>query len=296
LRLPVVAIVAALAVAAAGCGGSAGSQESARARAHTHAGAGGSGQTANGPAKTTTPPTAAARPVHVTPSHRRVPILMYHVIGTPPPRAAYAGLWVSGPELRAQVDALAHDGFTAVTLDRVLDAWHGRATLPPHPIVLSFDDGYLGQGKLAEPILARRHWPGVINVVLENLGVPGGISATRLRQMVAAGWEVDAHTLTHRDLTTLGPADLRHELVGSRARLRRLLGVPVDAFCYPAGRFNATVEQAVRAAGYRAATTELPGAAGPADDPYALPRVRVSGGESAAAVVGSVRAALGSAG
>jgi peptidoglycan/xylan/chitin deacetylase (PgdA/CDA1 family) len=219
---------------------------------------------------------------------------MYHVIGTPPAGAAYPGLWVTGAAFRAQIDALASAGYEAVTLDQVLDAWRGRARLPDHPIVLSFDDGYLGQGRIAAPVLAARRWPGVINVVLHNLGVPGGISATRLRSMLRAGWELDAHTLTHRDLTTLGPADLRREVAGSRAVLRRRFGVPVDAFCYPAGRYDATVEAAVRAAGYRAATTERPGAARPADDRYALPRLRVNGDDGAAAVVARVRAALGS--
>jgi peptidoglycan/xylan/chitin deacetylase (PgdA/CDA1 family) len=254
----------------------------------------------------TAPPTAPVRHqvavgpihravVHVPPSHAAVPILMYHVIGTPPASAAYPGLWVSGRDFQAQVDALARAGYRAVTLDTVLDAWRGRARLPAHPVVLSFDDGYLGQGRVAGPILAARHWPGVINIVLANLGTPGGISPTRVRELVRAGWEVDAHTLTHRDLTALGPADLRHEIAGSRAALRRRFGVPVDAFCYPAGRFDAAVEAAVRAAGYRAATTELPGAARPANDRFALPRLRVDGGESAAALVSQVRVAVGSA-
>jgi hypothetical protein len=51
----------------------------------------------------------------------------------------------------------------------------------------------------------------------------------------------------------------------------------------------------VRAAGYRAATTELPGAARPRDDRFALPRIRVDAGDSAQAVVGKLRTALGSA-
>jgi hypothetical protein len=51
----------------------------------------------------------------------------------------------------------------------------------------------------------------------------------------------------------------------------------------------------VRAAGYRAATTELPGAARPGGDRYALPRIRVTAGDSAATVVRGVRAAVGSA-
>jgi peptidoglycan/xylan/chitin deacetylase (PgdA/CDA1 family) len=281
--LPLLAALATL--ACAGCGGSSSSPAATT-------GGPPSAQVANGPV--TAPLPARPAPIHVAPSHAAVPILMYHVIGTPPAGAPYPGLWVAADRFRAQVDALARARFTAVTLDTVLDAWRGRARLPAHPIVLSFDDGYLGQGRIAGPVLAARRWPGVINVVLHNLGTPGGISATRLRALIQAGWELDAHSLTHPDLTTLGPAALRRELAGSRAALRQRFGVAVDAFCYPAGRFDPAVEAAARAAGYRAATTELPGAARPSGDRFALPRIRVDGADTAAAVVAKAQRAVGS--
>jgi peptidoglycan/xylan/chitin deacetylase (PgdA/CDA1 family) len=220
---------------------------------------------------------------------------MYHVIATSPPGATYAGLWVAPGALRAEVAALAAAGYTGVTLDTVLDAWSGRATLPPHPVVLSFDDGYLSQGKAAGDVLRAAHWPGVLNLAWRNLGTPGGLTRGRVLAMIRDGWEIDAHSLTHPDLTTLGPAALQHEIAGSRAAIQRAFGVRADAFCYPAGRFDPAVEAAVRAAGYRAATTERPGAARPGDDHYALPRIRVDAGDGAQAVVRKVRSALGSA-
>jgi peptidoglycan/xylan/chitin deacetylase (PgdA/CDA1 family) len=269
-----------LAAAATGCGGS----------SHGHAGttpAAGAAvsQIANGPAP------AAPVPLH----HGRdaVPVLMYHVIAPAPAGAKYAGLWVAPEALRAQVAALARAGYHAVTLDAVLDGWEGEDTLPRHPVVLSFDDGYLSQGKDAGAILAARGWPGVLNLAWHNLGTPGGITRTRVKELIGAGWEIDAHSLTHPDLTTLGAAALRHEVAGSRAAIRRAFGVPADAFCYPAGRFDPAVEAAVRDAGYRAATTELPGAATPGQDRFALSRIRVDAGDTAAAVLAKVRAAGG---
>jgi peptidoglycan/xylan/chitin deacetylase (PgdA/CDA1 family) len=278
--LTALAAVAALA-ALAGCGSSSSSSSSV-----TRAGAlPPGGQIANGP----------VRPRAPTLSHAAVPVLMYHVIAPPPAGARYAGLWVGPAALEAQVKALAGAGYTGVTLDRVLDAWRGRAVLPEHPVVLSFDDGYLSQGTAAGAVLRGVHWPGVLNLAWHNLGTPGGLTTGRVRTMIRDGWEIDAHTITHPDLTTLDAAGLEREIAGSRTAIRKAFAVPVDAFCYPAGRFNANVEAAVRAAGYRAATTELPGAARPRDDRYALPRIRVDAGDSAQAVVGKVRTALGSA-
>lgn len=231
---------------------------------------------------------------HLGPSRAPVPVLMYHVIAPAPPGATYAGLWVSPTALRAQVAALSKAGFTAVTLDAVLDGWGGKDTLPTHPVVLSFDDGYLSQGKEAGAILRERGWPGVLNLALHNLDTPGGLTAGRVRTMIGDGWEIDAHSLTHPDLTTLDAAALRREVAGSRSAIQKRFGVPVNAFCYPAGRYDATVEAAVAAAGYRAATTVEQGVARASADRYALPRIRVDRGDGAAAVVAKVRAALGS--
>jgi peptidoglycan/xylan/chitin deacetylase (PgdA/CDA1 family) len=271
-----------LVVAVGGCGSSSPSAGPASTGA-AHAPA---LQAANGPVR------KAQRLGH---SRAPVPVLMYHVIASAPPGATYAGLWVSPADLRAQVAALAEAGFQGVTLGAVLDGWAGKDTLPPHPVVLSFDDGYLSQGQEAGAILRERGWPGVLNLALHNLDAPGGLTTSRVKTMIGDGWEIDAHSLTHPDLTTLDAAALRREIGGSRTAIHERFGVPVNAFCYPAGRYDATVEAAVRAAGYHAATTVESGVARASADRYALPRIRIDRSDGAAAVVAKVRAALGSA-
>jgi peptidoglycan/xylan/chitin deacetylase (PgdA/CDA1 family) len=288
--VPRLALVLLLCLAFAGCGGaSGGGGTTATAPA-------GGAQVANGPVRggpqdATKAGISGPEIQHVHASRAPVPILMYHVIAPAPPGAKYGGLWVPPAELKQQVDALAGAGYTAVTLDQVLDGWAGKPVLPRHPVVLSFDDGYLSQGKDAGAILAAHRWPGVLNLAWHNLGVPGGITRSRIRTMVRSGWEIDAHSLTHPDLTTIGAAQLRTEVAGSRRAIQDAFGVPVAAFCYPAGKYDAAVEAAVKAAGYRAATTELDGAAAPSQDPYALHRIRVNAGESGAAVLARVQAA-----
>jgi peptidoglycan/xylan/chitin deacetylase (PgdA/CDA1 family) len=286
-RLAVVLAFAAVAALLSSCGGA---EHDSDARTTTAAEA--TSQVANGPVSPGAPtpvPTQPTGPLHH--GHDAVPILMYHVIAPAPAGAKYAGLWVAPAALQAQVAALAHAGYQAVTLDAVLDGWSGKDTLPAHPVVLSFDDGYLSQGRDAGAILAKAHWPGVLNLAWHNLGVPGGLSRTRVRELIRAGWEIDAHSLTHPDLTTLGPDALQREVAGSRAAIRDAFKVPVNAFCYPAGRFDPAVEAAVRAAGYRAATSELPGAATPTQDRYALSRIRVDAADTPQTVLARVRAA-----
>jgi peptidoglycan/xylan/chitin deacetylase (PgdA/CDA1 family) len=220
-----------------------------------------------------------------------VPVLMYHVIGTPPASAPYPELFVSRQLFAAQIAALARAGYHPVTLDRAWQAWHGRATLPPRPIVLSFDDGYHGDFGAAMPILRRHGWAGVLNLLVANLHRHGwGLKTWMVQRMIARGWEVDSHTLTHPDLAAVSPAQLWREVHGSRVVLRRLFHVPVRFFCYPSGAFDAAVIAAVRRAGYLGATTEIPGLAA-RSQPYTLRRVRVNGGEAPTALVQLIREA-----
>lgn len=216
-----------------------------------------------------------------------MPILMYHLIAAPPEGAAYPELWVPPARFAAQMVRLAAHGYEAVTLDQVWRHWHRCAPLPGKPIVISFDDGFGSWNRVAFPILRRYGWPGTMNVALNHLnGVD--VDAKWLRRLIRAGWELDSHSLTHPDLTALGPAELRREVAGSRRRLQKLFGEPVHFFCYPAGRYDDRVIAAVRTAGYLGATTTTEGLARPSS-PFALQRIRVNGSDEAADLLHNLR-------
>ncbi len=201
-----------------------------------------------------------------------VPILEYHVLGAPAADAPYPELYVSRPDFRRQMDWLEGHGYEAVTLEQVEDAWYHGATLPARPVVISFDDGYRPQFTYALPELRKHGWPGVLNLKAEG----SDLYESNVRAMLDAGWELAAHTIDHSDLTTLDAAALKRETAGARRILRREYGVPVKDFCYPAGRFDATVIAAVEAAGYVTATTEIPGEAS-REAPYELARFEILG-------------------
>jgi peptidoglycan/xylan/chitin deacetylase (PgdA/CDA1 family) len=219
-------------------------------------------------------PTAAAR--HAS-DGRPVPILMYHVLAAPPAGVSYPDLFVRPADFSAEMSWLSRHGYQAITLDAVWSAWHGHGRLPAHPIVLSFDDGYRSDVGVALPVLESHRWPGVLNLAWHNLG-PHGLRTRGVRRLIHAGWEVDAHSLTHPDLTTVSDVQLRSEVAGSREEIRKTFHVPVDFFCYPAGRYDAHVIAEVRAAGFFGATSTEYGLARPSD-PYTLDRIRVNGGD-----------------
>jgi peptidoglycan/xylan/chitin deacetylase (PgdA/CDA1 family) len=201
-----------------------------------------------------------------------VPILEYHVLGEAPEDAPYPELFVLRPDFRHQMEWLDRNGYEAVTLEQVEEAWYENGTLPPKPVVLSFDDGYRPQYTFALPQLRKHGWAGVLNLKAEG----SELYESNVEAMLAAGWELAAHTINHLDLTELDAEALREEVAGSRAILRRDYGAPVRNFCYPAGEFDETAIAAVQAAGYVGATTEIPGYA-ERDSPYELARFEILG-------------------
>src|SRR5487761_1519293 len=165
-----------------------------------------------------------------------VPLLVYHALGPAPAGAPFPGLYVSYGDFKAEMAWLHTHGYQAVTLDEVMRAWYPRGTLPAKPIVITFDNGYPEQVRFAPHVMSRYGWPGVLNEITEDHLPPSYIWP-----VIHKGWEVDSHSLTHPDLTTESAAGLWAQVHQSRVYLQRTFHIPVDSFCYPSSKYNATV-------------------------------------------------------
>jgi peptidoglycan/xylan/chitin deacetylase (PgdA/CDA1 family) len=199
-----------------------------------------------------------------------VAILDYHDFGQVPEGAPNPELFVGRTDFEHQMDWLEEHGYEAVTLEQVQEAWYHGGKLPPKPVVLSFDDGYRPQYTFALPTLRKHGWAGVLNLKTEE----SELYESNVKAMIAAGWELAAHTIQHHNLTELGEAELQEEVAGSRKILQEEFKVPVNNFSYPEGQFDETVVEAVEAAGYTGATTEVSGLAEKAK-PYELSRLEI---------------------
>ena len=255
--------------------------------------------------KSSTPPVAGAslppRP-HIVAHPRPVPILVYHhVYPHVLPRHRGSPLVVMGVRrFRAQLRYLAAHGYRAVTLRRVYDAWTGEGTLPPKPVVITFDDGYADQVRNAAPILREHAWPAELDLVYNALYLgsnapPGSLTPDMVKGLLDDGWGLESHSVSHADLTRLHGAALRRELLTSRRRLEALFDVRIDFFCYPYGIYSRRIKLAVRRAGYLAATGTRFGAATPREL-FALPRIYCYGGESLRVLGERLRGTLKAAG
>jgi peptidoglycan/xylan/chitin deacetylase (PgdA/CDA1 family) len=216
----------------------------------------------------------------------RLPVLLYHHVGRPP-SGGDPGLTVSPERFEAQVRWLVRRGYVGIRPSDWL-AWRRSARpLPEKPVLLTFDDAYADVAEHAFPVLERYGFGAGVFVVTGQIGQRNAwveargsrtlrlMTADQIRDWVRRGIEFGAHSRTHPDLTTLGPAELANEVAGSKADLEAILQSPVVSFAYPYGFYNQAVCECVQST-YDMAFTVDEGLNDLQTDPRLLRRTPIS--------------------
>lgn len=174
---------------------------------------------------------------------RDVPVLMYHNVL--PDAEASDAYKVSVSEFARQMDELEAAGYRTVLPNDIYLASRGLKPLPRKPVVVTFDDGYLGVRDNAEPILARHGFRAICYAVTARLGGEGAerasfdsgplLSTNEAAAMSARGVvALGSHSRTHRP----HPRSLCAEIPESRRELRRLAGARTKDYSYPHGLYG----------------------------------------------------------
>ena len=145
--------------------------------------------------------------------------------------------------------------------------------MPQVFVTTSWDDDDRSGLKLGELLSAYR-LPGTFYVPTGRLGRDSLFTASDLRTLSAAGFEIGGHTVTHAVLTELGSGQQAREISACKSTLQQILGREVTMFCYPKGRFNAQVMSEVQRSGFAAPVARRcffaarPSTALPCQSPY----------------------------
>ncbi|HEY6396348.1 MAG TPA: polysaccharide deacetylase family protein [Solirubrobacteraceae bacterium] len=274
----VLGILAALALAA-GCGGASSSTST-----HTPAAA--------QPSQTTAQSTTRAVPALIPPAGAaarsvQVPVLTYHRVA-PLSAVGQLDLKVDPANFAAELQALHDGGYHTISQSQLFAAIYKGTPLPSRPVMISVDDGYIDDVRTILPELQRRHMVATFFVITGRMTEPGFLSAAQIRELDRAGMDVGDHTAHHVDLRTLTPSELTAETAGSRHALEQVLGHPVYYFAYPYGTFDATVVQAVRAAGFTMGYTTQGGITESTADPLTWPRIHVSRAQTPSGLIAAL--------
>ncbi len=216
---------------------------------------------------------------------------MYHQV-VPQPSSAFRKYTVTPEAFARQMKWLAWRRYEPIDLDALVDDRAGRRSLPPRPIVITFDDGYQACADYAAPILKAHGFAAIIYLVA---GLAGELSHWLLaecgveypimdwetaRQLSADGLHIGSHTVSHPRLSELPEAQCRVELLTSRQIIGDQLGRDVRHLAYPFGVFNAQVKTLAAEVGYQTACSVTIGFSTPGNDLLALQRVPVLGTDS----------------
>ncbi|MFJ2440859.1 MULTISPECIES: polysaccharide deacetylase family protein [unclassified Streptomyces] len=211
-----------------------------------------------------------------------IPVLLYHAVMDDPP-AWIAEFTVTPKDFAAHLDAVVASGRTAVPVSALAGHLTRGARLPARPVVLTFDDGFADLPGPTAEALAARALPGTAYLTTGALA-PGRTSLLppapmmplgRAGELERYGVEVGAHTVTHPQLDTLGPAALDRELREPKAVLEDLLGHEVAHLAYPHGYNNGAVRRAAVRAGYASAVAVRHALSSGRDETYRIARLIV---------------------
>lgn len=209
----------------------------------------------------------------------KVPILMYHYISEPPPDADIyrVDLSVSPDSFHRQMAYLKDNGFTPIDFYDLSTAIVAHTELPPKPVIITFDDGYLDNYEEAYPILQEFGFKGNFFVVTEfiDAGREGYMTWEMIEEMSRAGHRIESHSRTHPDLTTKSRDGLIWEILGSQETLAAHIGYKPRYFCYPGGTYNEETIQALRDLDFWGAVTTQNGTWHGFNDRFEWRRVRM---------------------
>lgn len=229
------------------------------------------------PSPTPSPTPIVIKPdfTHLT-ADQPIPILMYHYIRDHRKQNDKMGsnLSVSPATFTKQLETLKQAGYTAVTFNDLL-----TKEIPAKPIILTFDDGYADAYIAAFPRLKEQGMTGIFYLVSNFLDKSQYITSQAAQEMAAAGMEIGSHTIDHRDLGRMSSVQQEQQLTESKQKLEALIGKPITAFCYPAGRYNQQTISLMKKVGYTTATTTKHGVSFGrhfTSQPFELKRIRVT--------------------
>ncbi len=190
----------------------------------------------------TATPTATPTWVWNSAGEAIVPILLFHHIADVDPPSRY---FVSVANFQKQIKTLRAWGYTSIPLSRLVQAVEEGVELPPRPVILTFDDGYMDVYDNALPVMENYGLVGVSYIIVNQLEIGGFLHVKQLKEMLDAGWEIGSHTNSHVDLRQ-EQVDLSAEISGSKETLENLLDVQIETFSFPYGMTTPYATQLVR--------------------------------------------------
>ncbi|HEV2482793.1 MAG TPA: polysaccharide deacetylase family protein [Puia sp.] len=169
----------------------------------------------------------------------RLRVLLYHSISADGSRD---DLTVSAAQLEAQFQHLRRRGYNSILLSDLIAYYERRRSLPPKPVLITFDDGFLNHVTVAYP-LAKKYRMKINLFVIPFFIRTGGYRSTPcaqpadLEKMDPALVEVGLHSYAHLSYADLHPEEIEFDIDRGLQTLQEMGIAYQPCLAYPFGAF-----------------------------------------------------------
>lgn len=113
-------------------------------------------------------------------------------------------------------------------------------------ISITFDDGWESVYSKGAPILDKHQIRTTQYILSGSFDFFNYLSRPQVLSLHNAGHDIQSHTVSHSDLTSLTPTELKYELEQSKNEIAKLVGKDIKDFASPLNRQNAEVVEEVK--------------------------------------------------
>lgn len=192
----------------------------------------------------------------VSTSSVEVPIFVYHSVRPYEREPKEIDEFDITPELlERQLQYLKDNGFTAISMDALVDFFTKAKPLPSKSVILTFDDGWENQYTYAFPLLKKYQDIATFFIFTNSINYRHFLTWQEIEEMHKSGMEMGSHTKSHPYLSKLSHNMLREEIFESKKILENHLGIRITAFASPFGYSNDAIVSFIGEAGYESGRT-----------------------------------------
>ncbi|SET61906.1 polysaccharide deacetylase family protein [Lacrimispora sphenoides] len=227
-----------------------------------------------------------------------VPIIMYHQVKN----SGFGNDVISPNEFESDLKYLKENHYNTITMTQLIEYVHDKKELPPNPVILSFDDGYLSTYLNVYPLVKEYNMKIVLSVIGksvddfskvcdENIEY-SHVTWDEIKEMQQSGLvEIQSHSYNLHKISKgrYGCCQLDNESLENyeeflsndlnklQEEILSVTGSSPNTFTYPYGRYNDKIETIIKKLGFKATLTCKFGVNVIDNDPdtlYSLKRIR----------------------
>ena len=181
----------------------------------------------------------------------RIPVLMYHEVSEIPERKKeirniHPCYSLQVRQFQEQIEYLFRNNYKSLSLSSLFKKNYNFEK----GVVITFDDGLIGNYEFAFPVLRKCDFTATIFIIVNRVSSEGYMNWEQLSELSKNGISIQSHTMTHQPLEQLTDEEVYYELSESKRIIEEKLGTSVNYLGLPHGSMNNNIVPIAKEIGY----------------------------------------------